>query len=280
MNLFENRKLIIATMHGKESVIAPVFEREMGVKCFVDKHFDTDLLGTFSGEIERLSDPISTARKKCLLAMEQNNCDLGIASEGSFGQHPSVFFATANEEILIFIDKKNNLEIIARELSTETNFNGKLVHSESALKSFAREINFPSHALILRNEQNSFAKISKGIDNWEKLLSEYRLFKKHYSQVYVETDMRAMKNPTRMKIIEQTAEKLITKILCSCPTCFTPGFSITSAQKGLPCESCHLPTESTLYYLHSCKKCNHEEKEYFPRKIKFEDPMYCQVCNP
>jgi hypothetical protein len=89
-----------------------------------------------------------------------------------------------------------------------------------------------------------------------------------------------MKNPTRMKIIEQTAEKLITKILCSCPKCFTQGFSITSAQKGLPCESCHFPTESTLYYLHSCKKCNHEEKEYFPRKIKFEDPMYCQVCNP
>jgi hypothetical protein len=43
MNLFENRKLIIATMHGKESVIAPVFEREIGVRCFIDKHFDLQI---------------------------------------------------------------------------------------------------------------------------------------------------------------------------------------------------------------------------------------------
>lgn len=280
MNLFQNRKLIIATKHQKENVIAPIFEKKLGVKCFVDKDFDTDLLGTFTGEIERSADPISTARKKCLIAMEKNNCDLGIASEGSFGPHPSIFFAKANEEILIFIDKKNNLEIIARELTTETNFNGKLIHSEGALKTFARELKFPSHGLILRNEIDSTVKITKGIDNWEKLLSEYRAFKKRFNQLYVETDMRAMYNPTRMKIIEQTAEKLITKILSSCPKCFTPGFSITSAQKGLPCESCHFPTESTLYYVYSCKKCEHEEKEYFPRKTKFEDPMYCQICNP
>jgi hypothetical protein len=280
MNLFQNRKLIIATKHRKEDVIAPIFEKKIGVKCFVDKHFDTDLLGTFSGEIERAADPISTARKKCLIAMEKSNCDLGIASEGSFGPHPSIFFAKANEEILIFIDKKNNLEIIARELSTETNFNGKLVHSESALKTFARELNFPSHGLILRNDINSSIKISKGIDNWEKLISEYRIFKKQFNQVYIESDMRAMYNPTRMKIIEQTAEKLIAKILSSCPKCLNPGFSITFAQKGLPCETCHFPTESTLYYLHCCKKCDYEEREYFPRKIKFEDPMYCQICNP
>lgn len=280
MNLFQNRKLIIATKHQKEKVIAPIFEKKMGVKCFVDKHFDTDLLGTFSGEIERKADPISTARKKCLIAMEKNNCDLGIASEGSFGAHPSIFFTKANEEILIFIDKKHNIEIIARELSNETNFDGKLVNSENALKSFAREMNFPSHALILRNEKNSNVKITKDIDNWEKLLTEYKVIKKQFNQVYVETDMRAMFNPTRMKIIEQTAEKLITKILCSCPKCLTPGFSITTAQKGLPCASCNFPTESTLYYLYSCKKCEYEKKEYFPRKIKFENPMYCSICNP
>jgi hypothetical protein len=33
-------------------------------------------------------------------------CDLGVASEGSFGSHPSIFIASADDEFLIFIDTK------------------------------------------------------------------------------------------------------------------------------------------------------------------------------
>ena len=280
MSLFKNRKLIIATKHHKEKVIAPIFEKHLGVKCFVDSKFDTDSLGTFTGEIERKLDPIATARQKCLLAMEKNNCDLGIASEGSFGAHPSVFFARANEEILIFIDTKNNLEITVRELSTQTNFSGKEINSLRDLKTFAKEIDFPSHALILRDKAKSTRKISKGIDNWKKLETEFNAFKLEFNEVYVETDMRSMFNPTRMKVIEQTAQKLYEKISKTCPKCFTPGYSVTSSQKGLQCENCRLPTESTLFYVHSCKNCLYEEKQYFPRDKKFEDPMYCNFCNP
>jgi hypothetical protein len=103
--MFENRKLIIATKHHKERVIAPILEQELGVQCFIDETFDTDLLGTFTGEVEREQDAIETAREKCLQAMEKNNCDLGIASEGSFAPHPTLFFIHADDEILIFIDE-------------------------------------------------------------------------------------------------------------------------------------------------------------------------------
>jgi hypothetical protein len=106
--MFQDRKLIIATKHEKEKVIAPLLERALGVSCYVDENFDTDMLGTFTGEVERELDPIATARKKCLTAMELSNCDLGVASEGSFGPHPSMFFVNADDEFLIFIDKKNN----------------------------------------------------------------------------------------------------------------------------------------------------------------------------
>lgn len=57
--------------------------------------------------------------------MEKTNCDSGFASEGSFGPHPAMLFVYANDEILQFIYKKNELEIIVRELPTETNFNGE-----------------------------------------------------------------------------------------------------------------------------------------------------------
>jgi hypothetical protein len=90
---FEGRQLLIATKHNKERVIAPLFEKALGVTCIVPDNFDTDLLGTFSGEVEREQDPLSTARRKCLLAMQQANCDLAIASEGSFGPHPSLFLS-------------------------------------------------------------------------------------------------------------------------------------------------------------------------------------------
>lgn len=90
-NFFKGRRLLIATKHKKERVIAPILEKELGVNCFVTD-IDTDKFGTFTGEIERKEDAISTARNKCLLAMELENCDLVLASEGSFGAHPSLFF--------------------------------------------------------------------------------------------------------------------------------------------------------------------------------------------
>ena len=90
--MFQNRKLVIATKHQKEIVIAPILEKELGVICFINEDFDTDTLGTFTGEIERKLDPISTVREKCIKAMDLSNCDMGVASEGSFGPHPSLFF--------------------------------------------------------------------------------------------------------------------------------------------------------------------------------------------
>ena len=53
MGLFEGRKVVIATKHKKELVIAPLLEKNLGVTCFVPDDFDSDALGTFSGEIKR-----------------------------------------------------------------------------------------------------------------------------------------------------------------------------------------------------------------------------------
>ena len=199
--MFKGRLLIIATKHEKEKIIGPLLENSIGVISFVDPNFDTDMLGTFSGEVERELDPIATARKKCLLAMELSNCDLGIASEGSFGPHPSLFFVSADDEFLIFIDKKNDLEIIVRELSTETNFNGNKIKNEKELLDFANLVKFPSHALILRKSKTDTTNIFKGITNLEDLKKSFHLMFNKFKEVYAEADMRAMHNPSRMLVI-------------------------------------------------------------------------------
>ena len=278
--MFKGRDLVIATKHGKERVIAPIVEKELNVKCFVSLDLDTDLLGTFSGEIERKNDPITSARNKCFMAMELTNCDIAIASEGSFGPHPSLFFIPADDEILVLIDKKNGLEIIVRELNTETNFNGSDIKTEEELLAFAANANFPSHGLILRKSKDEFSDIVKGINSVEQLSKVFIKLMNDFGTAFVETDMRAMYNPTRMKIIESATQKLIKKINTLCPVCNMPGFGITDAKEGLPCEICNFPTRSTLSYLYACQKCNYTKEEKYPKGKKIEDPMYCDYCNP
>lgn len=280
MDLFSNRKLIIATKHKKEAIIAPLLEKSLGVITFTDDTFDTDQLGTFTGEIDRELGPMETLRKKCLLAMEKNNCDLGIASEGSFGVHPSYFFMNADDEFLIFIDQKNDLEIITRELSTDTNIAGQEISTMHHLIDFAKQVQFPSHGLIIRKSKEDYSKIEKGIHTWEDLKKIFALFLIENESVYVETDMRAHFNPTRMKVIEKATIKLVEKILSECPTCSTPGFGITDIKPGLPCSHCKFPTKSTLSFIYQCEKCSFQKEEKYPHDKKTENPMYCDICNP
>lgn len=277
--LFEGRKLLIATKHEKEKIIAPIFEKELGVNCFVSD-LDTDKLGTFTGEIERKEDSITTARNKCLLAMKLANCDLAIASEGSFGLHPTIFFAYADDEILIFIDKKNDLEIVVRELSMETNFNGSELKTEKELEEFTENSKFPTHGIIIRKANDDFSDIVKGITNVDHLHNTFNYFISNYGSAFVETDMRAMYNPTRMKVIEKATIKLVKKINSLCPKCNIPGFDITDVKKGLPCKLCNFPTRSTLSYIFTCQKCNYTKEDLYPNRTQNEDPMYCDICNP
>jgi len=278
--MFKDRKLIIATKHEKEKVITPLLEKALGIKCTVAENFDTDILGTFTGEVERKHDPVSTARSKCLIAMDLNHCDLAIASEGSFGPHPALFFIYADDEIVLFIDKKNDLEIIARELSTETNFNAKEIKTEKQLFDFAEKVKFPSHALILRRSKEDYTEIIKGIIDARQLKKHFSEFIEKYGIAYVETDMRAMYNPTRMSVIGKAVQKLVDKINSHCPQCNTPGFGITGAKPGLPCNLCGSITRSTLSYIYTCKKCSFSKEEMYPQKKTTEDPTYCDYCNP
>jgi hypothetical protein len=278
--MFQNRKLLIATKHQKERVIAPILEKELGVTCFVDGAFDTDTLGTFTGEVERELDPVSTAREKCLRAMKLSNCDLGIASEGSFGSHPSIFFVSADDELLIFIDTLNNIEVIVRELSTSTNFYGKQIQTQKELFEFADQAGFPTHGLILRKSKDEKIDIHKGITDLENLKKSFEHLYSKYNSVYAETDMRAMYNPTRMNVIEKATKKLVQKIKCSCPQCQMPGFGVTDAKRGLNCSLCGSPTNSILSYIYVCQQCEFTKEEMYPNNITTEDPTYCDYCNP
>jgi hypothetical protein len=277
---FENRNLLIVTKHGKEEVLKPLLEQALKVKCFISSDFDTDSFGTFSGEISRKNDALSTVKDKCLEAMAFYKCDLAVASEGSFGPHPSAFFASADDELVVLIDLKNNLEIIGRKLSLETNFSSKSFTNLDSFLAFLQQIQFPSHHVILKDKDHNPLEIHKYFKSQEGVVQMFHALIEKYGIVFAETDMRAMNNPTRMKVIKEAVENLVDKVTSLCPKCEFPGFAVTSAVTGLPCESCNFPTNSTLYHVLTCTRCNFEEKKYYPRNVSWENPMYCDVCNP
>ncbi len=278
--MFQNRKILIATKHQKEEVFAPLLKQHFGMECYVAYHFDTDSLGAFTGEVERKEDPLTTLRNKCVNALRGTSFDLVIASEGSFGPHPANYFITAGDELILLLDLKNNFEILARELTTETNFNARNVRTYQELLEFSSVVGFPKHRLILRKSIDDFEEIHKGIGDPEELKNRFNDLLKKYGSVYAETDMRAMYNPTRMKSIERGVGQLIESMKSNCPSCKTPGFSVRKSEAGLPCEWCNAPTKSPKNHIKTCIKCDFEERIQNPNNRKTEDPTYCDLCNP
>jgi ribosomal protein L37AE/L43A len=280
ISLFKDRALLIVTKHSKEQVLGPIFEKEYNLSYTIPSKFDTDTLGTFSGEIERKDNALDTLRSKCQMALEVEGLDLALATEGSFGNHPTVFFSPANDELIMLYDKKNNVEIVERIVSMETNFDAQEINSFSQLEEFVNKIKFPSHAVIVKNSQHNWTKISKGIQDLETLKTIFFDFTKDQSSCFVETDMRANYNPTRMHIIKEVGLKLVQKINTVCPNCQFPGFGVVRAEAGLLCNQCHLPTRSISAHIYQCNRCEYELKKKYPFKKTTEDPMYCDFCNP
>ena len=282
--LFNNRVAVLATMHKKERVIAPVLEKELGIKVIVPQNFNTDGFGSFTREIERSGSQIEAARLKAQKALLLTGEKLAIASEGSFAPHPSFPYISCNREIVILIDREQDLEIIGEDLSTDTNHSHIKVSNIKQALEFAQKIGFPEHGLVVmlnENPKNS-DEIIKGITTEEELVEaiNYSLTKSPDGKVHLETDMRAMYNPTRMKNIEKATYKLLEKINSVCPECFTPGFDIVQRIPGLPCEWCGTPTILIKTAIYKCQKCGFKKEKLFPDNKQFADPSQCMYCNP
>ncbi|MBK1989388.1 hypothetical protein A0J48_017915 [Sphaerospermopsis aphanizomenoides BCCUSP55] len=283
-NLFNNRVAVLATMHHKEKVITPLLQQKLGINVIVPQNIKTDDFGTFTREIKRPDTQIDTAKLKAQKANEITGETIAIASEGSFAPHPSFPYIYANREIIVFLDLEKELEIIGEVFSTATNFNHQVINNFQAAEEFALKVGFPEHGLVIwletSNLQNS--NIIKGINTPEKLQESvnFALNNSLDGKLHIETDMRALYNPTRMKNIEQATQDLINKINSCCPQCSTPGFSITDKITGLPCESCHQPTFLTMAVIYQCQKCNFIEKRLYPDGKEFADPGLCSYCNP
>ena len=279
---YEGCRIVLTTKHRKQDAIGPAICELLSAEI-VTFEFDTDTLGTFSGEIERKGTALDCSRRKCELGIEASNAKYAIASEGCFGPHPSSPLVPCDNELLYFIDRRRGFCLHESLVSTTTNYRMKSLGSYEELVRFGKNVKFPSHALIVRpNVSQDKSVIFKGIQSADELVRAFEESQRNSSDgdVWVETDMRAHMNPTRMSMIAELAVKLCRRLLEECPACKAPGWGMVGTERGLPCEYCNFPTDMISSEIHGCVLCDHNEITSRSDGLTFSSAKYCARCNP
>lgn len=272
MDMFPSQ-LLLSSKHHKDQLLNSIFE-PLGSKLLNNEGFDTDNFGTFSGSIPRREGPKATVKEKCLAGMGFAGKRQGLASEGSFGPHPTIPLLHINEEWLIYIDLDRNLEIFGRSTTLEVCHAQLHYKDAKMLPKFLSNCSFGKQGMVLR-DLASGQMIANGIQDQSTLVA----LMQQYSQWQIETDLRAHMNPLRQKNITAAGRDLIVRMQSRCPNCAYPDFSVQKVSGNLPCNWCQHPTESYQFLAYRCLACHYQVIE--KRKDKnSEDPQYCNHCNP
>lgn len=276
---YAGKTVAFLTQHGKENLIGPMLQTALGCQVVRAEGYDTDQLGTFSGEIARVEGQVQTARTKARIGMELSGASLGLASEGSFVADPFGGLMPWNIEVLVWIDDEQQLDIVGMAQGPARSQHRALRWLPD-LEKFAHEAGFPEHHLILRPQSETDLRMHKGLSDWKSLKQAFADCQQASSNqlVYAENDHRAFCNPTRQHMIQRAAEDLIQKIRSACPSCAMPGFAITGHTPGLPCRLCGHATRLARSYTWQCKVCDHSQEQ--PSHEAQADPGRCDLCNP
>lgn len=278
---YAGRTVALGTRHGKERAFAPPLLRRLGLSVTV-ADLDTDRLGTFSGEVERVASPRDTVVTKARLAAEAAGLPLGLASEGSFGPHPSLPWLAMGHELACFLDLERGLALVESRASLRTNFGHATGRTPAEVAGFLARARFPGHAIIARPNAGPLHPLSKGVRDLPSLDAAMAAAAAASPDglARVETDMRAHLNPTRLGEIRKVAARLARRLATPCPACASPGFGPDRVVPGLPCGWCGEPTPAPLGLSWGCPACGHAELRPLPRQPALADPGQCPGCNP
>jgi len=277
--LYKGRRVALLTRHGKETVVRRQLAEPLGAVLVHTEAYDTDRLGTFSRTVPRSLSPIDAARRKARLAMELTGSPVGMGSEGSFGAGPFGDLLPWNQELLIWLDPSQELEVIGRAAGP-AHHEHLQTDNWPALAAFARSQGFPAQRLVLRPEHRDHAAPTAGVGDWPTLRRAFGRCLRHSNtgRVFVETDLRACYSPPRMRRIGEAAADLLRRLSCFCRACQSPGYGISGHEKGLPCRQCRLPTRQTAAAIWSCPRCGFSERD--ASGYSEADPQFCETCNP
>lgn len=279
LDSYRGQSVALPTLHHKGALIAPSFLSTLEMKV-IEVDVDTDLLGSFAGEVQRVGTQLETVRKKALQGIEASGLNFALASEGSIGADPQIGLLTSDIETIIFIDRVNNLEIIEHYKSFDIIAQQTTYKAGMDLDAFISKADFPRHKLIVRSEYGYNQVVGKAIKTREELATAIKKAQElKIDPIIIESDLRAHCSPSRAENIKIAAERLALKIATVCPRCQTPGWSAVEPLFGLSCSECGQESDSAVRaHLYGCLRCEHTiEGEQIADSV---DPSRCNWCNP
>lgn len=257
----------LLTKHRKSLQLAPVLY-DIGIELEEIDFFDTDALGTFSGEIERKVSPKDCALIKAKKAVELTGLNVGLGSEGSFGGGPLAGIMNWNQEIICFYQKEPEVIVYAfAEGPTPL----KALKAESFDDLKQKLSDFDRQKWMLKSPDG----ILKGLSDKEVITT----YQPPYNEwpVYLEPDLRAMNSPLRQIMLQKAALNLAQRLQSKCPNCAEVNFWPDDRELGPACDLCGQPTNEVKALVSCCKSCGYSESEL--NKLN-GDPSYCDYCNP
>lgn len=279
-SVYSGQRASLLTRHGKQAVIGPELWQACGCEVVHTDEFDTDSLGTFTRDVARSGSQLEAARAKARMGMQLTGLPVGVASEGAVSADPFSGLLSWNYELVVLVDDTRRLELQgfhgapARSLSAT-------IGDWSEVLAFTESAGFPQHQLVLRPDDEHSTDIRKGISDLGQLRVEFdramRLSRTDH--VFLEVDLRAHANPTRMETIREAARQLTRQMNSLCPGCGSPGYWPRERIRGLPCAACGSATRLPRAQVWSCLKCAHRQVEAIGGEPT-ADPARCDVCNP
>ena len=281
---YQDVTAVLTSMHRKERVIGPILREELGLVVELALDINTDNFGTFSRDVERTGSQLDAARAKIAAGFRSApSVRVGLASEGSFGPHPHIPFLAIGRELIVMVDRKSRLELTGYDETFETNYGHAVAPDLKVAFEFAKSAGFPGHGLIVSGSRDNKPApdilLNKDVTDAAQLEAAVTEAVGRCGAAFVEADMRAHRNPTRMAAIERAARDLARRFSSRCPNCDHPGFDVVERIPGLPCAWCGEPTSVIMAEVLACQSCGHREERSVATKPA-ADPGRCNSCNP
>jgi hypothetical protein len=277
---YRNERIGLATIHGKDRAVAPPFRRLLGAEIVVAPDLDTDTLGTFSGEIARPGPIVETCAIKAELAFRTLDIDCAVASEGSYGPIDRVPLNPAGVEVMAFIDRRRGVRVIETLSTHRTNWRLlRFKAGDPEAPAAVVALGFPEFGVFVISNSDPSRPV-KGLTRLDEVVSaiDQEANRSEDGLAVLIADMRAHRNPTRMKVLRALSWKLVKRLERLCMKCQAPGFGPIESRRGLPCEGCGDATHWIHFEVDGCSACGHAVAR--PRKDgrKTAPKLSCVSC--
>jgi hypothetical protein len=263
----------LLTLHGKESILAPALSERWQARLSHSQAFDTDSLGTFSGEVERRLSPVECALHKARLACELVGADFGLGSEGSFETAPWGF-GVMNQELVACVPAEGDWHVVGYHVAPVAV--GECRYGEREQQEHFWQHLPEGQGVMLIGE----GRVAKGLRSQTEAMAQLTDWygDRIPSDLRIAYDLRAHQSPVRREAIALAVANLLERLDSFCEHCHRPGFWPDQYETGLPCRDCDYPTNSLRARIARCEGCGLQQR--FEVETPTADPATCPRCNP